>query len=97
MIFWGIPTMKSLMRIALILPPLALLGISGCSSQSVTLVHPQTGATVDCSGSGFGLGAAWVESHITECTRRNENRGYVPIDKLTPEQRADLEKQGLLH
>ena len=88
--------MKSLKRIFFFLLAFGVLAISGCSSQGVKLVHPQTGATVECSGSGFGLGAAWVESHIDDCTHRNENRGYIPVDKLTPEQRADLEKRGLL-
>jgi len=88
--------MKSLKPIFFSLPALVLLAMPGCSSQGVRLIHPQTGATVECSGSGFGLGAAWVESHINDCTRRNENRGYIRLDKLTPEQRALLEKRGLL-
>ena len=88
--------MRSLKRIFFLLAASGLLLASACSSQGVRLVHPQTGATVECSGSGFGLGAAWVESHINDCTRRNEHRGYVRLDKLTPEQRADLEKRGLL-
>jgi len=88
--------MKNLTRIVFFLPALAVLSISACSRQEVRLIHPRTGATVECSGSGFGLGAAWVESHISDCTRRNENRGYIPLDDLTPEQHADLEKRGLL-
>ena len=88
--------MKSLKRIFFLLPASGLLLTPACSSQGVTLINPQTGATVKCSGSGFGLGAAWVESHINACTRRNENRGYIRIDKLTPEQRAELGKRGLL-
>ena len=88
--------MKSLMRILCLLPASGLLLTPACSSQGVTLMNPQTGAMIECSGSGFGLGAAWVESHINDCTRRNENRGYIRIDKLTPEQRAELGKRGPL-
>jgi hypothetical protein len=79
-----------------LLPASALLLSSACSSQDVTLVHPQNGATVQCSGSGFGLGASWVKGYIADCVRHNERRGYVPLDELTPPQRAALAKRGLL-
>lgn len=88
--------MKKLKGISFLLPISWLLIVSACSSQRVILVHPQSGATADCSGSGFGLGAGWVESYINDCTRRSENRGYIRVDKLTPEQRAELEKRGQL-
>lgn len=73
-----------------------LLIIPACSTREITLVHPQSGATVQCSGSGFGLGTGWIESYIEACTRRNGARGYLPVEKLTPEQREELEKRGLL-
>ncbi len=73
-----------------------LLLSPGCASQGVTFINPQSGATLECSGSGFGLGTAWVKGHIDDCVRRGETRGYVSVDKLTPEQRLDLEKRGLL-
>jgi hypothetical protein len=59
-------------------------------------VHPQSGATLECSGSGFGLGTAWVQGYIDECIRRSESRGFVAVDKLTPEQRLDLKSRGSL-
>jgi hypothetical protein len=74
----------------------ALTLISGCSSQAVNLVHPQSGATLECSGSGFGLATAWIRGYIDECVRNSETRGYVPVDKLTPEQRLDLQRRGVL-
>ncbi|MGH7826089.1 MAG: hypothetical protein ACREQ7_13060 [Candidatus Binatia bacterium] len=74
----------------------SLLIVSACSSRGITLVHPQSGATVECSGSGFGMGVGWVESYIGDCTKRNEQRGYIPLEKLTPEQRQELERRGLL-
>jgi hypothetical protein len=92
----GVQAMKNLKRILFLLPAVALLLSSACSSQDVTLVHPHNGATVQCSGSGFGLGATWVKGYVDDCIRRNEIRGYVPLDKLTPQQRAALEKRGLL-
>jgi hypothetical protein len=73
-----------------------LLIIAACSSREVTLIDPQSGATVSCSGSGFGLGIGWAESYLGACTRRNEATGYVQLENLTSEQRADLERRGLL-
>ena len=76
--------------------PLILLASAACSSQTVKLVQPQTGATAECSASGFGIASAWVEETLAGCARPYESRGYVRLDKLTPEQRADLERRGLL-
>jgi len=76
--------------------PLLLLASAACSSQTVKLVHPQSGATAECSASGFGFGAAWVEETLGGCTTPYESRGYVRLDRLTPEQRADLERRELL-
>ena len=73
-----------------------VLLISGCANRSVSLVHPQSGATSECSGSGFGLASAWLQSYIDDCIRRSESRGYVAVEKLTSEQRLDLERRGLL-
>jgi hypothetical protein len=75
---------------------IGVLLISGCTSKSVSLVNPQSGATSECSGSGFGLASAWLQSYIDDCIRRSETRGYVAVDKLTSEQRLDLESRGLL-
>jgi hypothetical protein len=33
---------------------------------------------------------------VEECLRSYERQGYVPVEKLTPEQRADLERRGVL-
>ena len=75
---------------------LLFLVTSACSSQTVKLVQPQSGATAECSASGFGFSAAWVEETLGGCARPYESRGYVRLDRLTPEQRADLERRGLL-
>lgn len=83
------------------IPPWLLLATfcwlsAACSSHSVALIDPKSGATVNCSAMGGGLGAFWVQSYIQNCIRDYESSGYVKNDELTPEQRADLEKRGLL-
>ena len=75
---------------------LLLLTTSACSSQSVKFIHPQTGATAECTVSGFGIGASFSESAVNGCGRLYETRGYVKLEQLTPAQRADLEARGLL-
>jgi hypothetical protein len=74
----------------------SLLALASCANQRVTLVHPQTGATVECTASGSGLAAAAVQQNIEDCRQQNEKKGYLPLEKLTPEQRRDLENRGLL-
>jgi hypothetical protein len=76
--------------------PLLLLASAACSSQTVKLVQPQSGAIAECSASGFGFGATWVEETLGGCISPYESRGYVRLDRLTSEQRADLERRGLL-
>jgi hypothetical protein len=73
-----------------------LLSITGCTSQTVKMIQPQTGATAECSGSSYGFGQLFTESFVDSCTRAYENRGYVALQRLTPEDRARLEQRGLL-
>ncbi|HMA80414.1 MAG TPA: hypothetical protein VKR81_05970 [Candidatus Binatia bacterium] len=73
-----------------------LLAISACTSQTVKMIQPQTGATAECSGSSVGIGALFGESFVDGCARVYENRGYVAVERLTPEERASLERRGLL-
>jgi dolichol kinase len=73
-----------------------LLAIAGCTSQAVRMIQPQTGATAECSGSSYGFGPLFTESFVDSCTRAYENRGYVALQRLTPEDRARLEQRGLL-
>jgi len=75
---------------------LALLLFSACTSQTVKFIHPQTGATAECSASGFGIGAGFNEGFVGGCGRAYEERGYLRADQLTPEQRANLEQRGLM-
>jgi hypothetical protein len=75
---------------------LSLLVISGCSSQTVKMIQPDTGAVAECSGSSVGFGPLFSESIVDNCARVYENRGYVALQRLTPEQRAILERRGLL-
>ena len=73
-----------------------LLALSACTSQTVKMIQPQTGATADCSGSSYGFGQLFTESFVDSCARAYQDRGFVPLERLSPEARAELEKRGLL-
>ena len=89
--------MKGAGRYHLIIPFAGfLLAVSGCMSQTVKMIQPQTGATANCSGSSYGFGQLFTESFIDSCARAYQDRGFVPLERLSPEARADLEKRGLL-
>ena len=60
------------------------------------MIHPETGATADCSGSSVGIGPLFSESFVESCARVFQDRGYIPVERLTPEERANLERRGLL-
>jgi hypothetical protein len=75
---------------------LSLLALIGCASQTVKFVQPQSGATAECSASGFGIGASFSDSYLNSCIRNYEGRGFVKLDQITPAQRADLEARGLM-
>lgn len=69
----------------------------GCvSEQSLTLVHPQNGATARCGASGTGSMSGAAAGLVDECRKKYESQGYVDVEKLTREQRADLERRGLM-
>lgn len=70
-----------------------VLGLQACASKSVALIHPQSGATAKCGAAGVGIMA---EGFVEGCIKGYEGQGYVPVEKLTPDQRADLERRGLL-
>ena len=78
--------------------PLTILlaALTGCASQAVNMIHPQSGATAECSASGVGFGAGVSASFVENCSRTYEDRGYVRMDNLTPAQRASLQQRGLL-
>lgn len=73
-----------------------LLALGGCSSQSTKLIHPQSGATAECSASGFAIGVSIADGIVGGCSRAYEERGYVPLEELQPDERASLERRGLL-
>ena len=73
-----------------------LAALTGCASHAANMIHPQSGATADCSASGVGFGANFSASFVENCRRTYEDRGYVRMENLIPEQRASLERRGLL-
>ena len=73
-----------------------IAALTGCSSNSVSMIHPQSGATADCSASGFGIGASFSDGFVSGCGRAYEERGYVSVERLTPEQRTNRERRGLM-
>jgi len=75
---------------------LLLLVLAGCSSQSIKLIDPQSGATAECSASGFAIGISIADGIVGGCSRAYEDRGYVPLERLQPDERASLERRGLL-
>jgi hypothetical protein len=81
---------------ATVVVALSLLGLAACSSASVMLVQPRTGARIECSASGWGIMAPAAPNVADECVRNHERDGYVPVEKLTPGERADLERRGVL-
>jgi hypothetical protein len=72
------------------------IAVSSCSSEGVTLVNLNSGATTKCSATGTGLGTGWARTFIDSCIARFKSMGYVGLDELTTEQRADLQKRGSL-
>ncbi len=81
---------------ATVVVALLLLGLAACSSASVMLVQPQTGATIKCGAAGAGLMAGAASGMVDECRKKYESQGYVTVEGLTPTQRSDLERRGVL-
>jgi hypothetical protein len=74
----------------------SLILIGACSSDRVMLANPRTGATLECGASGWGLFAPAATGMVDDCVRRYEPDGYVPVERLTPAERADLERRGVV-
>ena len=68
----------------------------GCMHRSVMLVHLQSGATAKCGAAGTGVMASNAQGLVEECRKKYESQGYVDVETLTPQQRADLERRGVL-
>jgi hypothetical protein len=80
---------------AIILAGVSLV-LAGCTGQTVKMIQPRTGATSECSGSSYGFGQLFTESFVDSCARAYQDRGFVPLERLSPEERASLEQRGLL-
>ncbi|MBI2357310.1 MAG: hypothetical protein HYV04_00060 [Deltaproteobacteria bacterium] len=84
------------LRFGLVVTLSGLIGLQACASQRVMLVHPQSGSTVRCEEEGVGMMAGAVGAQVQDCLERYRAKGYVATDDLTREQRADLERRGIL-
>jgi hypothetical protein len=84
---------RGIYRLSLVI---ILVTMTACSTHEIKLINPQTGATAQCNASGYGLGASLGEGFAGGCSRSYEDRGYVRLDRLTPDERASLERRGLL-
>ncbi|HEX9444953.1 MAG TPA: hypothetical protein VGA73_12585 [Candidatus Binatia bacterium] len=74
---------------------LAALTLAACASESIVMVNPRTGATVKCGASGSGLMAGMAAGAVEECRQKYGPQGYVAAERLTPGERADLERRGV--
>lgn len=83
-------------RVTRIIFAVTVFAMSASTSQTVKMIQPETGATAECSGSSLGIGPLFSESFVDSCARVYEDRGFVPLQRLTPEERASLERRGLL-
>jgi hypothetical protein len=72
------------------------LALHGCAQRSVTLIHPGTGATARCEEAAYGVLAANVGVLIENCLKEHEGKGYLSMEKLTAQQRSELERRGLM-
>ncbi len=73
-----------------------LVSLPACTSSRVMMANPRTGATLECGASGWGLFAPAASGMVDDCVRRYEPDGYVPVERLTPAERADLERRGVV-
>ena len=74
---------------------LSVLTLAACASESILLVNPQSGAVVKCGASGWGLMAGMAAGSVDECRQKYEPQGYVASERLSPAERADLERRGV--
>jgi hypothetical protein len=87
----SLPKLRQALRLVIF-----CFAVSSCSSEAVTLVNLNSGATTKCSASGAGLGIGWATTFLDTCIDRYEKMGYLRLDELTAEQRADLQRRGVL-
>jgi hypothetical protein len=74
----------------------SVLWACGCATHSALLVHPESGATARCQAAASGILFGSAAALLDECVRAQERRGYKVVEKLTPAERAELERRGLL-
>jgi hypothetical protein len=73
----------------------ALIFLTSCSAPSIYLVNPRSGEVKECYSGRMSRTTSLVaqavnRSEIERCAEQFEALGYVRADKLTPEQRENL-------
>jgi hypothetical protein len=70
---------------------MGILSVSACGPNMTLLVYPRTGERIECRalvdrGSGVVINQAPREN----CVQQYEGLGFVQVDNLTPQQRAEI-------
>ena len=70
---------------------IGVLILSGCTYSTV-LINPQTGERVTCKAPTDQSGVVPIDpfGKRENCVQQHEAAGFVQVDNLTPEQRANL-------
>jgi len=67
------------------------LVLLGCGPTYIMLVNPKTGDLKRCSGLEVGgLKTLSLQRAVESCASQFEILGYIRVENLTPEQRANL-------
>jgi hypothetical protein len=62
----------------------------------VLLINPGNGALVRCSSANFVPSGVSRSQFFNACLKKAGERGYVSMEKMTLEQRAELQRRGFV-
>lgn len=69
----------------------AMLGIQGCATFNKMMVNPETGATIDCSWTGSGIGGITMAGiNVSQCEKRYKEMGYMTMEEYRTAPKAKL-------
>jgi len=64
--------------------------MAGCGPAYILLANPRTKDIKQCSPREVGLATAVLIAAVEQCATQFEALGYVRVENLTPEQRANM-------